>query len=203
MGKKENKIQSEEELKLMENPPLYWTKKEPRKSLSTYLRNQNKFILSSLAIADRKAMIMIRVNSTLVSAIIVFYQYINENIVHGSLMAVVLVLGSGGALIVSVLSARPNGLWFFRFFKKNIEPKYPDLEYNNFMVRGHTTLDEYEISMDKVARSQELQIGNQTRFAYALENYLSSKYRLLDIAYNLFIVTFLLISIIFIVGVLF
>jgi hypothetical protein len=200
---KETKLKEKEigqENELSEPLPLYWTKKEPRKSLSTYFRNQNKFIVSSLAIADRKAMIMIRVNSTIVSVSILFYRYLNENLTHGWLIGLILIVGTGGALVFSVLSARPNGLWIYRFFKKHIEPKYPELEYNNFMPMGQPTLEQYELSMDKVVRSQELQIGNQTRFAFAIQRYLGNKYRLLDIAYNLFLISFLLIALVFVVG---
>ena len=79
-------------------------------------------------------------------------------------------------------------------------PKYPELKYNNFLPVGKFTLEEYEKSMDEVVRSQELQIGNQTRFAYVIEAYLMNKYRLLDIAYNLFLGSFLLIALVFIIG---
>jgi len=146
------------------------------------------------------AMIMIRVNSTIVSVSILFYKYLNENLHFGWLIGLVLIIGAGGALVFSVLAARPNGVWFYKFFKKHIEPKYPDLEHYNFMPVGQPTLDEYEESMDKVVRSQELQIGNQTRFAFSIERYLYNKYRLLDIAYNLFLISFLLIAVIFVAG---
>ena len=187
-------ISAEEEL------PLYWTKKEPRKALSTYFRNQNKMLVSYLAISDRKAMIMIRVNSLIVSAAILFYRYLNDNLPHGWLISLILIIGAGGALVFSVLAAKPNGYWMMRFFNKNIKPKYPELKYNNFLPVGKFTLEEYEKSMDEVVRSQELQIGNQTRFAYVIEAYLMNKYRLLDIAYNLFLGSFLLIALVFIIG---
>jgi hypothetical protein len=195
----ENKVPLED-IKEKKIKPLYYTKKEPRKALSTFFRNQNKVLVSYLAISDRKAMIMIRVNSMIVSAAILFYRYLNDNLPHGWLIALILIIGAGGALVFSVLAAKPNGYWLLKFFNKNVKPTYPDLKYNNFYPIGNYTLDEYEKSMDEVVRSQELQIGNQTRFAYTIESYLRNKYRLLDIAYNLFLCSFMLIAVVFIVG---
>ncbi len=183
-----------------EDIPLYWTKKEPRKALSTFFRNQNKMLLSYLAISDRKAMIMIRVNSLIVSAAILFYRYLHDNLPHGWLISLILIVGAGGALVFSVLAAKPNGIWILRFFNKNIKPTYPELKYNIFFPVGKYTLEEYERNMDEVVKSQELQIGNQTRFAYVIEAYLTNKYKLLDIAYTLFIGSFICITIIFIIG---
>lgn len=37
---------------------LFYTKKEPRKAMSTFLRIQNKFLVNSLVVSDRKAMII-------------------------------------------------------------------------------------------------------------------------------------------------
>lgn len=39
----------------------YDTKKEPRKSMGVYLKNQNRLIMNSIAIADKKAAILIRI----------------------------------------------------------------------------------------------------------------------------------------------
>jgi hypothetical protein len=41
--------------------------------------------------------------------------------------------------------------------------------------------------MDKVVKSQELQIGNQVRANYVLMKYIVSKYLLLDVAYGIFL----------------
>ena len=62
---------------------LFGTDAEPRKALSTYLRNQNKAEISFVAILDRKAAILIRICTTLISGIIVFNTYIEENVVLG------------------------------------------------------------------------------------------------------------------------
>lgn len=179
---------------------LYYTKKEPRKALSTFFRNQNKVLVSSMAIADRKAMIMIRINSLLVTVIMVFYRYIDHELAMGWLIALLLIIGTGLALVFAVLAARPNGRAMHKITVNEIETLYPNLEERNFWVGPHVSLDEYEQSMDKLVNSQELQIGSQVRFNYVIEKYLSNKWRLLDIAYNLFLGSFVLATIVFVVS---
>ena len=180
---------------------LYYTKKEPKKSFSVYLRNQNKFIITSLSIADRKAMIMIRINSTLVSALIVFHDYIADYVQQGGTIASILIVGNVLSLICSIIAAKPNGWQIHTIFKKDIDPKYPNLEENNFMIfRNLCSFDDYEKSMDKVVNSQELQIGNQVRANYVLMKYIVSKYLLLDLAYGLFLLSFISVVAVFFGG---
>ncbi|WP_205728656.1 hypothetical protein, partial [Flavobacterium sp. J27] len=60
------------------NKELFETKKEPRKSLQTFLRNQNKMVINSFNMIDRKAAIMIRINATIISIIIVFFENVKD-----------------------------------------------------------------------------------------------------------------------------
>lgn len=175
------------------------TKKEPRKALATFFRNQNKMMVTAIAIADRKAMIMIRMNSLIVSVAMVSFRYLNDSITLGWLIGAILILGTGIALVFAVLAAKPNNNFLRRVEKEEIIPAYPNLEQRNFWVPANTTLQEYEASMDKVVRSQELQIGNQVRFAYMIEKRLISKYKLLDIAYTLFLGSLIVATLIFFV----
>lgn len=179
---------------------LYYTRKEPRKALSTFFRNQNKMLVSSMAIADRKAMIMIRINSLLVTVVMVLYRYIDHGLPMGWLIALLLIIGTGLALVFAVLAARPNGRAMHKIDTEEIKPLYPNLEENNFWVGPEVSLTEYEESMDKLVKSQELQIGSQVRFNYVIEKYLAQKWRLLDISYNLFLGSFVLATLLFFIG---
>ena len=176
---------------------LFSSDEEPRKALSTFFRNQNKVMVTSMALADRKAMIMIRLNSIIVSIVIVLYRYLNEGLVLGWLIGVILIVGTGGALILAILAAKPNQKFLTDLGEKEIYPTYSGLESRNFWIPSDVTLSDYEESMDKVVNSQELQIGNQVRFAYLIEKYLSSKYKLLDLSYNLFLVTMVAVCVTF------
>ena len=154
-------------------------------------------MVTSMALADRKAMIMIRLNSIIVSIVIVLYRYLNEGLVLGWLIGVILIVGTGGALILAILAAKPNQKFLTDLGEKEIYPTYSGLESRNFWIPSDVTLSDYEESMDKVVNSQELQIGNQVRFAYLIEKYLSSKYKLLDLSYNLFLVTMVAVCVTF------
>jgi len=177
-----------------EKKGIFHTKKEPRKSVHTYLRNQNKVMVSSIAIADKKAAILIRINAAIVSGIIVFQSYIQANVQSGKLISVIIMIGIMISLILAILSAKPFGGFIRKYFAKEIEPKYPNLEENNFMVLDRKPLEEYEASMVKVLNSQDLQIGNQVRFNYILSSNIGYKYMLLDWAYNIFLLTFLVVA---------
>ena len=178
---------------------LFESKKEPRKALATFFRNQNKMMVSSIAIADKKAMIMISLNSLIVSVVMLSFRTLNDSIALGWLIGLVLLLGTGVALVFAVLAAKPNNNFLRRVEKEEIFPSYPNLEERNFWVTANASLQEYEESMDKVVRSQELQIGNQVRFAYMIEKRLISKYKLLDIAYNLFLSSLIIAATVFLI----
>jgi len=68
------------------------------------------------------------------------------------------------------------------------------------MVLDRKPLEEYEQSMVKVLNSQDLQIGNQVRFNYVLSSSIGYKYFLLDWAYNIFLLTFLIVAAVSLIG---
>jgi len=177
---------------------LFWTKKEPRKSLSTFFRNQNKLMVNMLNMMDRKASMMIRINSTLVSGIVVFFEHISE-IEGGKLIGIIIVFFSFISLVTSVFAARPPITKFSRDFKKKIGSNYPKTSKNIFMVGLTSTLklDEYEKAYDELVNSQELQVGNQVRTHYVFESELKKGFKMLEFSYNSFLIGFILAVIIF------
>jgi len=54
----------EKEIKYIE---LYKTKKEPRKSFQTFLRNQNKLYVNSMNVIDRKSAILVKLNASVLT----------------------------------------------------------------------------------------------------------------------------------------
>lgn len=177
---------------------LYWTKKEPRKSLSTFFRNQNKLMVNMLNMMDRKASMMIRINSTLVSGIVVFFEHITQ-IQGGKVIGVVIVFFSFLSLVSSVFAARPPITKFTQRFRKNVVSKYPNPSHNVFMVgiTSNLNLEDYETSYDELVKNQELQIGNQIRTHYIYERELKRGFKMLEFSYNSFLIGFVLAVIIF------
>ncbi|MGQ1783574.1 MULTISPECIES: Pycsar system effector family protein [unclassified Saccharicrinis] len=179
---------------------LYATKKEPKKSLTNFQRNQFRTLFSSMALSDRKSMILVRISTTLLSALIVFHSYIEQNVPLGSVVLITAIVGVGISLVFGLLSSKPSGIE--QVLDKQIIPKYPNLKNNVLLFFTQPTLDEYEEAMDEVVRSQELQIGNQVRTSYLINSMLLRQYRLLTLSYLSFIITFVAVIGIFLIGML-
>lgn len=180
---------------------LYGTSSEPRKALSTYLRNQNKLEVSVITILDRKSAILIRICTTLISGLIVFHSYIDENVTNGHTISLILLIGCAITLVISILATKPFGYFFRKIIRTQIKPNHEQPEENiYYMVDGTCSLKEYEDAMSKVVNSQNLQIGNQVRGNYLLAQNNNVKSRLVDLAYDFFLGTFLIASVVFIFG---
>jgi len=177
---------------------IYHTKKEPRKSMGVYLKNQNRLIMNSISIADKKAAILIRINTAIISALIVFEGYFKGNPSFNSQIIPILIIGLSISLIFAILAAKPFSFTMYNVFNKTIKKKYPKLEENNFMLFEVPEFEDYEQSMKKVLKSQNLQIGNLTRFNYFMSKSISRNYWQLEIAYTVFLITIILITALYI-----
>lgn len=178
--------------------PLYWTKKEPRKSLATFFRNQNKLMVNMLNMMDRKAAMMIRINSTLVSGILVFFEHL-EKIQGGKIIGIIVVIFSFISLVTAIFAARPPITQFSKSFFKKIVSKYPNPSNNIFMVgiTSRMNLEDYENSYNDLVQNQELQIGNQIRTHFVFEGELKKGFKLLEFSYNSFLLGFVFAVLIF------
>ncbi|MEO0572175.1 MAG: Pycsar system effector family protein [Bacteroidota bacterium] len=188
-----------EKIKEDKSGELFWTRKEPRKSLATFQRNQNKFLVNSLNQMDRKAAMMIRTNTTLISGVVVFFEYISD-IKNGALIGGVLVVCSFISLILALIAAKPPISKIMADHKNKVLSKYPKPIHNLFIVgmMGHLSLKDYEKAYDELVQNQELQIGNQVRSNYAIETNLVRGFRLLEFSYNSFITGFVFTVLVFI-----
>jgi len=199
-AKKEMKLEKtrrkQEELEL-NSQGMYGSVDEPRKSLGSYLRNQNKLEVSLIAIMDRKAAILIRICTSVITALIVFHDYIDKNVDNGHTVSQILTIGLLVSLVLAIFATKPFGASIRRLYKKEILPTHPKPEENNFLFYNLVCLEDYEESMAKVIKSQNLQIGNQVRANYVLQKNNMYKAKMLDISYNIFLVTFILVAIVF------
>lgn len=178
----------------------FGTVNEPRKALSTYLRNQNKFEVSGIAILDRKAAILIKTCPTILSGLIVFHGYISENVAGGDVITVVLLIGLLASLVLSIASTKPSNRGFGKILKTQIKPHYPDKLENAFYTWEFDSFVDYEEAMEKIIKSQDLQLGNQVRANYLLGKSNSRIAKLLDYAYSAFLASFILSGIIFVIA---
>ena len=154
--------------------------------------------MSSIGIADKKAAILIRINTAIISALIVFEGYFESNSSFTGHLIPIIIIGLSISLIFAILAAKPFSYTMYKVFNKTIKKKYPKLEENNFMLFEVPDFEEYELSMKKVLKSQNLQIGNLTRFNYFMSKSISKNYVQLEIAYTAFLITFLMVALLYI-----
>lgn len=173
---------------------------EPRKSLSTYLRNQNKFEVSALAVLDRKASILIKICPTIISGLLVFHDYIETNVVSGNLISLILLIGLMISLILSILSIKPSTRGFDKIVSKQIKPSYPRKEENSFFTWEYDSFEDYDKALEELTKSQDLQLGNMMRAHYILGRSNVTIANYLDMAYNVFLLSFVLSGITFIIS---
>lgn len=179
----------------------FGTKAEPRKALSTFFRNQNKLDISLVSILDRKAAILIRICSTIISALIVFHDFIDNNVDNGHLISIVLMIGLMITLVLAILATKPFVSKMKKTKKTQIDAHYQKLEENVFAgSQVQCTLEEWENAMEVVVRSQDLQLGNQIRASYLIGQNNGFKSRLVDWAFNTFLCSFMIVGIIYIVS---
>ncbi|MEM9259206.1 MAG: hypothetical protein AAGA62_06130 [Bacteroidota bacterium] len=177
------------------------TATEPRKSLSTFLRNQNKLYVNAINVIDRKAAIMIRVNSTIVSAILIFFQYVAE-IQYGVFIGIVMIMASFSSLMLAINASRPHVFSLLRSSQK-IKRKYAKPEESMFVLGAHAkiSLEEYQAAFEQVVNNQSLQIGNQVRTMYLFEQQQIKSFTRIELAYLAFMAGFSISVLTFLVGV--
>jgi predicted metal-dependent HD superfamily phosphohydrolase len=173
---------------------------KPEKGIETMFRisSSNHQRLSDMA--DKKAHIMITVNSIILSALIsLVLRRLNEY--EYLLMPTIILLAvSVAAMTFSILSTRPsipNGV----FSKAEVDNKTVNLLFfGNFYKM---TLDDYNYGMLKMMDDKEFLYGSLIKDLYSQGVVLGKKYRLLRIAYSVFMFGLIVSVIAFIIAVTF
>ncbi len=168
------------------------------KTMDTYLKNQNRMLMSSISIADKKAAILVRLNTTIVSSLIVVEGFLSADLSLNKFILPVLIVGLSLSLLFAIMVAKPFSYTLYKVLNKIIKPKYPLLEENNFFLIENVAFEEYEKSMNKVMASQDLQFGNLTRFNYFMSRSISQKYVMLEVAYAFFMLTLFVVMVLYI-----
>lgn len=167
----------------MDVPAKKKNKDRPDKGIETMFRisSSNHQRLSDMA--DKKAHIMITVNSIILSAIIsLVLRRLNE---YGYLIipSFILLTVSLLAMTFSILSTRPsipNGI----FSRDDVDSKKVNLLFfGNFYKMK---LEEFNYGMEKMMEDKDFLYGSLIKDLYAQGVVLGKKYHLLRIAYNVF-----------------
>lgn len=199
----EKQIESKIKYKKNKEPlEMFNSKKEPRKAFQTFLRNQNKLNVNSINAIDRKAAIMIRVNSMIISAIVIFFTRIEE-VPNGFLIGTVLVISCFLSLIFALNASRPQFFLSFFFFKRVVKKRNLLPEERIFIAGAAADLspEEYEKAFNNIVNNQTLQIGNQVRAMHVLERHIKKAFINIEVSFLAFMVGFIATVILFVLGI--
>ena len=196
-----NEVKVKEKTTKKESIEMFDSKKEPRKSLQTFLRNQNKLHTNSFNMIDRKAAIMIRVNSMIISAIVIFFSKV-EDIPNGYYIGVILIISCFLSLMFALNASRPHTINKLYFFRKSIRKGNVKPEERIFLsgAAADLSIAQYEEAFSKIVHNQSLQIGNQVRGMQALEKDVRNSFIYIEISYLAFMIGFVSTVVLFIIA---
>jgi hypothetical protein len=158
-------------------------KEQPDKGIETMFRvsSSNHQRLSDMA--DNKANIMITVNAIILSAVISLLVRRLEDQPYLILPTILLISISLVAMVFAILSTRPN-IPPGTFVPQDVDGKKVNLLFfGNFYKMS---LPDYKEAMLKTMEDRDMLYGNLIMDGYAQGVVLGKKYRLLRIAYNIF-----------------
>jgi HD superfamily phosphodiesterase len=161
------------------------------------LTARNQINLNS--IADKKSNILISVNAIIISIIITM---LAKNIgvdSQGILPVLVLLIICLITIIIAIMSTRPI-LINTKFTKEDIKKKNVDLIFfGNFIKMGY---DDYLKALKDLMKDDDYLYSTMVKNQYTLGKILSQKFRLVKLAYNVFMVGLILTVIIFVINIL-
>jgi predicted metal-dependent HD superfamily phosphohydrolase len=182
---------AELENKLIHQPPVDLTKKEnkdkkesrPERGVETMFRitTTNHQRLSDMA--DNKAHIMISTNSIILSVILSLLLRKLEDNPHLILPTLLLLIICVVTMVFSILATRPS-IPEGKFTEDDIQAKRVNLLFFGNFYR--MSLPDYEKGMIKLMDDREFLYGSLIKDVYSQGVVLGRKYRLLRIAYNVF-----------------
>ncbi|MDQ1090351.1 Pycsar system effector family protein [Siphonobacter sp. SORGH_AS_1065] len=183
----ERLLEKQDKKEQTEVPEKKKKKDNPERGIETMFRTTSSNHLRLSEIADSKANIMISVNSIMVSVVVSVLSHRLEN--HPSLIPPTALFLSTAVLtiIFSVLATRPN-VTQGTFSREDIEQQKANLLFfGNFY---NMSLKDYEHGISAMMHNSDFLYGSMTRDIYYLGVVLGKKYKLLRIAYNIFMFGF-------------
>ena len=163
--------------------PILKKKDRPERGIETMFRisSTNHQRLSDMA--DNKANILITVNSIILSAVISLLLRRLEEHMYLAIPTIILLTVSLATMIYSILATRPY-IPSGTFTQSDIDEKKVNLLFfGNFYKMN---LDIYSLGMEKMMEDKDFLYGSLIRDIYSQGVVLGRKYRLLRIAYNIF-----------------
>jgi predicted metal-dependent HD superfamily phosphohydrolase len=155
------------------------------RGIQTMLRltSENHLELSNMA--DGKANILISVNSIIISVILSVLMRKLESEQHLTIPTIIFLMFSVVTVVIAILATRPK-VTQGRFSKEDILSKKTNLLFfGNF---HKSSLEEYQWGMDIMMRDKDYLYGSLIKDIHHLGVVLGRKYKLIRLAYNVFMV---------------
>lgn len=162
---------------------------KPDKGVETMFRVTSKNHLELSAMADNKANILISINSIIISVLVTVLLRKLEDNPHLVIPAIIFTLVCLITIVISVLATRPN-ISSGKFSMDDIKDKKTNLLFfGNF---HNMSLKDYEWGMREMLNDAEYLYGSLIKDIYFLGKVLGKKYKLLRMAYTIFMFGFVI-----------
>jgi predicted metal-dependent HD superfamily phosphohydrolase len=155
------------------------------KGIQTMLRltSQNHFQLSDMA--DSKANILISVNAIIISVILGVLLRKLEEAPYLAIPTIIFLVVSLTTIVISIIATRPK-VGDGTFTSQDIRDKKTNLLFfGNF---HKSSFDDYNVAMREMMSDTDYLYGSLIKDIYTLGTVLGRKYRLVRLAYNIFMV---------------
>jgi len=173
-------------------------KNRPERGVETMFRTTSTNHLRLSEMADSKANILVTVNSIIISVLVTVLFRKLEADPHLLIPSVLFLATSLTTIIFSILVTRPN-VTRGTFTKEDIKAKRANLLFfGNFYK---LSLQEYNEGISAMMNDSEFLYGSMTRDIYNLGVVLGRKYRLLRVAYSIFMFGLVISSLAFLMAV--
>lgn len=155
------------------------------RGIQTMLRLTSDNHLELSGMADGKANILISVNSIIISVILTVLLRRLEVDTHLTIPTIIFLAFSVATIIIAILATRPK-VSMGTFSREDIMSKRTNLLFfGNF---HKASLEEYEWGMSQMMRDQDYLYGALVKDIHQLGVVLGRKYKLIRLAYNVFMV---------------
>ena len=179
---------------------LYGLKKgrKNQRALDVFLRNSYRTHTGLSALADRKANILIRFNSILISILLIFFKEIIEMNPSIFISGFIFLFTSLVSLLFATMAARPHVTKLNNSPLKSLnEIKRDIFFFGNFV---DLPLPRYEEAFNEMLQDNRVIYGNMIRDIYYLGKILDVKFKYITWSYNVFLVGLTLTVLAFIIS---
>lgn len=183
--KKEKKKRKKEKEKLKAKFKAQYKNENPERSIQTLFRVTLRNHIKLSDIADTKANILLSVNAIIISLALanIIPKLDNPSNAHLMIPTLILICFSVAAIILSILSTRPN-VTSGEFTKEQIENKEVNiLFFGNF---HKMSFDNYLWGVKEIMKNKDYVYEALVKDLYLLGKVLERKYRLLRLTYTIF-----------------